>query len=73
MYGTGIGSLDELAGELERNSRSTFKNLNSQVKSHSESLETVSCSLFITEHCCMIVSDGNISISFFAVTTRILI
>ncbi|KAJ4772770.1 Kinesin-like protein KIN-5A [Rhynchospora pubera] len=40
MYGTGIGSLDDLAGELEKNSRSTFENLNSQVKSHSESLET---------------------------------
>ncbi|XP_078179140.1 kinesin-like protein KIN-5A isoform X1 [Carex rostrata] len=40
MYGTGIGSLDDLGGELEKNSRSTFENLNSQVKSHSESLET---------------------------------
>lgn len=49
MYGTGIGSLDDLGGELEKNSRSTFENLNSQVKSHSESLETVSNSLFITE------------------------
>jgi hypothetical protein len=66
MYGTGIGSLDDLGGELERNSKSTFENLNYQVKSHSESLEAVSSSLFIVYH-------GNISISIFAVTTRILI
>ncbi|XP_072961377.1 kinesin-like protein KIN-5A [Typha angustifolia] len=39
MYGSGIRSLDDLAGELDKNSQSTFENLNSQVQSHSSALE----------------------------------
>ncbi|KAG1337970.1 kinesin-like protein KIN-5A [Cocos nucifera] len=39
MYGFGIRSLDDLAGELAENSRSTFGKLNSLVVTHSSSLE----------------------------------
>ncbi|WCJ41148.1 P-loop containing nucleoside triphosphate hydrolases superfamily protein [Euphorbia peplus] len=39
MYGSGMLSLDEMAKELEGNSRSTFGNLNSEVSSHSHALE----------------------------------
>ncbi|CDO98990.1 unnamed protein product [Coffea canephora] len=38
MYGSGIESLDSLAGELDGNSQSTFGHLNSQVSGHSSSL-----------------------------------
>lgn len=38
MYGSGIESLDSLAGELDGNSQSTFGHLNSQVSEHSSSL-----------------------------------
>ncbi|KAG1371623.1 Kinesin-like protein KIN-5A [Cocos nucifera] len=39
MYGSGIRALDDLAGELDRNSQSTFGKLNSQVLMHSSALE----------------------------------
>ncbi|XP_008783640.2 kinesin-like protein KIN-5A isoform X2 [Phoenix dactylifera] len=39
MYGFGIRSLDDLAGELDENSQSTFGKLNSQVIAHSSALE----------------------------------
>ncbi|XP_077239637.1 kinesin-like protein KIN-5D [Tasmannia lanceolata] len=39
MYGSGIRALDDLAGELNGNSRSTFGNLNSEVSMHSSALE----------------------------------
>ncbi|XP_065866985.1 kinesin-like protein KIN-5D isoform X2 [Euphorbia lathyris] len=39
MYGSGMVSLDEMAIELEGNSRSTFGNLNSEVSTHSHALE----------------------------------
>ncbi|KAL3530672.1 hypothetical protein ACH5RR_009994 [Cinchona calisaya] len=35
MYGSGVKSLDSLAGELDGNSQSTFGHLNSQVSEHS--------------------------------------
>ncbi|CDP08968.1 unnamed protein product [Coffea canephora] len=38
MYGSGIESLNSLAGELDGNSQSTFGHLNSQVSEHSSSL-----------------------------------
>ncbi|XP_020273566.1 kinesin-like protein KIN-5A isoform X1 [Asparagus officinalis] len=39
MYGSGIRGLDSLAGELDKNSQSTFGKLNAQVQMHSSSLE----------------------------------
>ncbi|GMP89151.1 hypothetical protein CsSME_00040843 [Camellia sinensis var. sinensis] len=39
MYGSGIKALDDLAGELDQNSRSTFGHLNSEVSKHSSALE----------------------------------
>ncbi|KAL8516151.1 hypothetical protein ACS0TY_014716 [Phlomoides rotata] len=39
MYGTGIKALDDLAGELDSNSQSTFGQLNSEVSKHSSALE----------------------------------
>nr|XP_010937758.1 kinesin-like protein KIN-5A [Elaeis guineensis] len=39
MYGSGVRALDDLAGELDRNSQSTFGKLNSQVLMHSSALE----------------------------------
>ncbi|XP_058109930.1 kinesin-like protein KIN-5D [Magnolia sinica] len=39
MYGSGIRALDDLAGELDGNSRLTFENLNSEVSMHSLALE----------------------------------
>ncbi|XP_010253418.1 PREDICTED: kinesin-like protein KIN-5D isoform X2 [Nelumbo nucifera] len=39
MYGSGIKALDDLAGELDGNSQSTFGNLNSEVSKHSSALE----------------------------------
>lgn len=39
MFGSGIQSLDDLAGELEENSQLTFKDLNSEVSKHSSSIE----------------------------------
>lgn len=42
MYGSGIRSLDDLAGELDKNSLSTFEKVNSQVQSHSSAVEDVS-------------------------------
>ncbi|KAI0498240.1 hypothetical protein KFK09_021481 [Dendrobium nobile] len=39
MYGSGIKVLDDLAGELDENSQSTFGNLKSQVLTHSSALE----------------------------------
>jgi len=41
MFGSGIKSLDGLAGELEANSQLTFKDLNSEVSKHSSSIEKV--------------------------------
>lgn len=41
MYGSGIKVLDELAGELDGNSQSTFGQLNSEVSKHSSTLEEV--------------------------------
>ncbi|RWR95516.1 kinesin-like protein KIN-5D [Cinnamomum micranthum f. kanehirae] len=39
MYGSGIRSLDDLAGELDGNSQSTYGNLNSEVSKHSSALQ----------------------------------
>lgn len=39
MYGSGIKVLDDLAGELDENSQSTFRNLKSQVLTHFSALE----------------------------------
>ncbi|GMN24432.1 hypothetical protein TIFTF001_000559 [Ficus carica] len=39
MYGSGIKALDDISGELERNSRSTFVDLNSEVSKHASALE----------------------------------
>ncbi|XP_012838663.1 PREDICTED: 125 kDa kinesin-related protein [Erythranthe guttata] len=39
MYGSGIKALDDLAGELDSNSQSTFGRLNSEVSKHSLALE----------------------------------
>ncbi|CAA2933622.1 kinesin KIN-5D [Olea europaea subsp. europaea] len=39
MYGCGIKALDDLAGELDGNSGSTFCRLNSEVSKHSSALE----------------------------------
>uniref|UniRef100_A0A2N9GZ90 Kinesin motor domain-containing protein n=1 Tax=Fagus sylvatica TaxID=28930 RepID=A0A2N9GZ90_FAGSY len=39
MYGSGVKALDDITGELEVNSRSTFGNLNSEVSKHSSALE----------------------------------
>ncbi|XP_042509913.1 kinesin-like protein KIN-5D [Macadamia integrifolia] len=39
MYGSGIKALDDLAGELNGNSQSTFGNLNSEVSRHSSAHE----------------------------------
>ncbi|KAJ3676388.1 hypothetical protein LUZ60_003800 [Juncus effusus] len=61
MYGTGIGSLDELAGEIEKNSRSTFENLNLQVKSHSASLEN--CFKGISTEADQLLNDLQTSLS----------
>ncbi|GFZ20555.1 P-loop containing nucleoside triphosphate hydrolases superfamily protein [Actinidia rufa] len=38
-YGSGIKALDDLAGELDGNSSSTFEHLNSEVSKHSSALE----------------------------------
>ncbi|KAL6967423.1 Kinesin-like protein KIN-5D [Sarracenia purpurea var. burkii] len=38
-YGSGIKALDNLAGELDGNSRSTIEHLNSEVSKHSSALE----------------------------------
>lgn len=45
MYGTGIKALDDITGELEGNSQSTFVDLNSEVSKHSSTVEDVSISL----------------------------
>ncbi|XP_057781687.1 kinesin-like protein KIN-5D [Salvia miltiorrhiza] len=39
MYGSGIKALDDLAGELNSNSQSTFGQLNSEVSKHSSAFE----------------------------------
>ncbi|KAG8371393.1 hypothetical protein BUALT_Bualt13G0083100 [Buddleja alternifolia] len=39
MYGSGIKALDDLAGELDDNSQTTFGSLNSEVSKHSSDLE----------------------------------
>ncbi|XP_049933922.1 kinesin-like protein KIN-5D isoform X2 [Nymphaea colorata] len=39
IYGSGVKTLDDLAGELDQNSHTTFGSLNSQVSIHSNSLE----------------------------------
>lgn len=39
MYGAGIRALDDLAGELDGNSHSTFENVNSEISVHSSALE----------------------------------
>ncbi|WOL08474.1 kinesin-like protein KIN-5A [Canna indica] len=39
IYGSGIRALDDLSGELDKNSQSTFERLNSQVILHSSALE----------------------------------
>lgn len=45
MYGSGIKTLDGIAGELDGNSQSTFGDLNSEVSNHSHALEDVSNTL----------------------------
>jgi kinesin family member 11 len=42
LHGSGITALDELAGEIDMNSRTTFERLNSQIQSHTSALENVS-------------------------------
>lgn len=42
MYGSGIKALDDISGELEGNSRSTFVDLNAEVSKHASALEDVS-------------------------------
>lgn len=44
MYGTDIRALDDIAGELDGNSQSTFLNLNSEISKHFSSVEDVSIS-----------------------------
>ncbi|GJN36240.1 hypothetical protein PR202_gb25082 [Eleusine coracana subsp. coracana] len=39
LHGSGITALDNLAGEIDMNSRTTFEKLNSQVQSHTSALE----------------------------------
>ncbi|GAV71394.1 Kinesin domain-containing protein [Cephalotus follicularis] len=39
MYGCGIKTLDDIAGELDGNSQSTFGDINSEISKHSHSLE----------------------------------
>lgn len=39
MYGSGIEALDDIAGELDENSKSTVGQLNSEVSKHSSALE----------------------------------
>lgn len=39
MYGSGVKALDDIAGEIELNSQSTFGDLNSEVSKHSSALE----------------------------------
>ena len=42
MYGSGVKALDDITGELNENSHSTFGRLNSEVAKHSTALEDVS-------------------------------
>jgi hypothetical protein len=42
LHGSGITALDNLAGEIDINSQTTFEKLNSQVQSHTSALEKVS-------------------------------
>ncbi|WOG87544.1 hypothetical protein DCAR_0206772 [Daucus carota subsp. sativus] len=39
MYGSGIGALDDIAGELDENSKSTVGQLNNEVSKHSSALK----------------------------------
>ncbi|XP_006653984.1 kinesin-like protein KIN-5A [Oryza brachyantha] len=39
LHGSGITALDNLAGEIDMNSQTTFERLNSQVQSHTSTLE----------------------------------
>lgn len=39
LHGSGITSLDNLAGEIDMNSQTTFEKLNSQVQSHTKAIE----------------------------------
>lgn len=41
MYGSGIKTLDDVAAELDGNSKSTFGDLNSEVSKHSSSIENL--------------------------------
>uniref|UniRef100_A0ACD5TYJ3 Uncharacterized protein n=1 Tax=Avena sativa TaxID=4498 RepID=A0ACD5TYJ3_AVESA len=41
LHGSGITALDNLAGEIDINSQTTFEKLNSQVQSHTSDLEKV--------------------------------
>lgn len=47
MYGSGFRALDDLTGELEGNSQSTFIGLKLQVSNHSSGLKDVSYFCFI--------------------------
>lgn len=42
MYGSGIKALDDISGEHEANSQSTFVDLNFEVSKHASALEDVS-------------------------------
>jgi len=42
LHGSAITALDDLAGEIDMNSRTTFERLNSQIQSHTSALEKVS-------------------------------
>lgn len=47
MYGSGVKALDDVTGELEVHSQSTFVDLNSEVSKHSSALEDVSYVYFL--------------------------
>jgi hypothetical protein len=59
MHGSGITALDNLAGEIDTNSQTTFEKLNSQVQSHTSALEKVSLFFWPTY--------GSVSIAMFLI------
>jgi hypothetical protein len=68
MHGSGITALDNLAGEIDTNSQTTFEKLNSQVQSHTSALEKVSlfflANLWFSEY--SNVSDSSSCIVFWS-------
>lgn len=57
MYGSGIKALDDLAGELNSNSQSTFGQLNSEVSKHSSAFEEVRLASRISRDCFLALSN----------------